>query len=303
VYDNLKQISPAKLSMPRDVVDKFKQHLTRNVFVKDRMAELLPDILSLFDRYHVDVMLVKGAALDRLIYARPWSTTSEDIDLLIKPTRGELDQIDGGAIMIELDAINKQADRLKLHIEYDCYAHHDLSMNGVLPIDFDRVWRDASTLNIGEHQVAIMSPEDLLIGACVNCCRKRFFRLKALCDIAEIISRLSALMWPLFIEKANAYQCDNIVYAALIVAQATIGCDLPPIVGRDLKTSRPRKFFIRLTARLLMRLFSLDRLSRYSGTKIFGRVFGWSLVLPYVTYRWDQVGRKAREIDRAWKKA
>lgn len=301
VYYNLKQISPAKLGVPPAVIDKFKQHMTHNVFVKDHMAELLPDILSLFDRYQVEVMLAKGAALDRLIYARPWSTTSEDIDLLLKPTRSELEQIDGGAIITALKAINTQADRLKLHIEYDCYAHHDLNMNGVLPIDFDRIWRDASAFNIGEHRVAIMAPEDLLIGACVNCCRKRFFRLKALCDIAEIISRLPALNWPLFIEKANSYQCDNIVYAALIVTRATIGCDVPSIVLSELKTSRVRKFFIRMTVRSLKRVCSLDTLSRYSGRKIFRRVFGLSLVLPYVTYRWDQVGRKAQELDRAWK--
>ena len=93
-------------------------------------------------------------------------------------------------------------DLVNAHIEYDYYTHHDITMNATLRVDFDRIWRDSLSGNWENRPIRLMSWEDMLIALCINSCRKRFFRLKALCDVAETVNRGAAqLDWELFLTK------------------------------------------------------------------------------------------------------
>jgi hypothetical protein len=71
--------------------------------------------------------------------------------------------------------------------EYDFFEHHDVTMNGVLPVDFQAIWQEAVAVDYRGERTLVMRTEDLLLAVCINACRKRFFRLKSLFDIAEIV--------------------------------------------------------------------------------------------------------------------
>jgi len=71
-------------------------------------------------------MLVKGAALDLLIYHPPPYTISKDVDL-----RGRRRKED-----IAEQALKQITEKLRhLPLEYDFCGQHDLDLNGVLPTD------------------------------------------------------------------------------------------------------------------------------------------------------------------------
>jgi hypothetical protein len=74
------------------------------------------------------------------------------------------------------------------------------------------VWSKTKETTFQGQKVLVMSPEDMLLAACINSCRKRFFRLKSLCDIAEIINYFKELDWEVFIHNGR-----YIVYTSLLV--------------------------------------------------------------------------------------
>jgi hypothetical protein len=181
-------------------------------------------------------------------------------------------------------------------LEFDYFEHHDISMNGVLPVDFCRIWQDARQIDFMGQKVWVMSPEDMLIAACINSCRKRFFRLKSLCDIAETISKNPTLNWPLFIEKAHRYDCYNIIYTALFVTGLTVGIELPAELLNQLGVNRFRAKLIQaLSRQMSLKAFS----SLYSGRSFWGRSIDWSLLLPYATFQNYQIWRRIRFVHEA----
>lgn len=288
---NLQQCDPEAVPVPHRILEQFRSSYYRNILRKERDAEQLKRALAFFGEKSIPVMLIKGAALDLLVYDQPWFTVAHDVDLVLKPREDEIPE----CVRQELRAFLHRSG-----IEYDFFEHHDVVMNGALPVDFDRIWRDADTVRFGDRDLLVMSPEDMLLAACINSCRKRYFRLKSLCDIAEIVERFTALRWDDLVGKARAFDCHNIVYAALLVTQMTVGCALPDQVLDRLAGSPARASVIRHLIGYLSRRASLASLYPFSGKSVFGRAVNVALVLTYATYRWYQMGRKMWEIGHTW---
>lgn len=293
IGSNLLRCIPLRLGVPPDILDKFKLCRYQNIVRKEHRAERLTQALAYFDRKSIDVMLIKGTALDILVYDQPWYTVPHDVDLILRSRGEEIPNETRIEIMKFLHGSG---------IEFDYFEHHDVVINGALPIDFRRIWKDATRIEFGGHDVFVMSPEDMLMSVCINSCRKRFFRLKSLCDIAEVINQHPGLQWGELATSARAYDCNNIIYTALRVTKMTLGCNLPPGLLDDLKVNPIRAKVIDRLVRHLSQHSSLDSLYPFSGTRVFGREVNLAVMLPYATYRGYQVGRKMKEIYHAWRR-
>ena len=218
VWTNIEKATFVGLTVPTAVVSKFQLSCYHNAVVKGKRKAQLAEALALLSAYSIQVMALKSVALDLLVYDQAWYTSAIDMDLVLRPrqhdvspqTRAAIDHHFGG-----------------LGIEYDFYEHHDVTNNGLLPVDFDRIWDDARPVSFQGHELFLMSAEDLLLSLCINSRRKRFFRLRSLVDIAETLQLLPELDWAAVCDRARAYRCNHIVYTALVVAQATLGCALP----------------------------------------------------------------------------
>jgi hypothetical protein len=280
VYSNLLQCTTMDLGIPKDIMDQFKRFSFGNTVRKEKMAEKITEVLSFLNKKSIDVMLIKGAALDVLVYDHSWYTISKDVDFILRAKRDEITDKDEAEI---------RALRRGLPSESGYFRHHDVDMNGTLPINFQRIWDDATKIKFRGRDVFVMSPEDMLISVCINSCRNRFFRLKSLCDIAEIINKYNGMKWEELTSKAREYDCNNIVYTALLVTKMTLGCELPEEVLDNLTVNLARAAIIRYLSQH-MSWSSLSSL--YSGRKVFGRRVSLSLLLPYAAYRWYQVWRK-----------
>jgi hypothetical protein len=302
VYVNLSHGRIGGRAIPQAILDKFKKSYIHNVFVKQGTAKILDQILALFAQKGIDVMLVKGAAMSLLVYEQPWYTKAHDVDLVIKARREEIDQADHREIVAVLEGFNHQRNQFKEHIEYDYFEHHDVTMNNVLAVDPHRLWQEARRIQVNGHDVLVLTPEDMLIAAAINSCRKRFFRLKSLFDVAAIVEKHPDLDWGVLISKARDYEANTILYTTFLVLQKTLGCPLPERVLYDLKVNPIRAFGIRRLVSALCRTMSLRELfTRTEGTLV-GRQFSWPLVLTYATYRLNHLFPKLREICSAWRK-
>jgi hypothetical protein len=146
-------------------------------------------------------------------------------------------------------------------------------MHGVLPVRYDRIWAAARPVGFHGVEAHAMAPEDLLLSLCVGACRKRFFRLKPLFDIAETVAK--GLDWDRFVLRAREDRCERIAYAALLAASRTLGVEVPAGALAGLGVSAVRGAVIR---KLVER----------------GSLGAPSPVLPYASYRWTQAFRSIR---------
>jgi len=281
---NLRQNPSESLGIPQEIIDQFQRALMVNMFFKEKLAKNLAEGLSFFEDRSIKVMLIKGGVLDVLVYDQPYHTVLSDIDLVLKLRRDDVPEETWHEFM---RFFHQKA------IEYDYFEHHDVSMNGILPINFQTIWNDATRIEYKGFDVLVMCPEDMLITLCVNSCRKRFFRLKSLGDIAETIGKYPNLDWEKVSQRARDYDCGAIVYTALFVTKITVGCDLPDEFLDTLSVNSVRKMVIQQ----LVRRMSLSAFSAlYTGKKMLNRSIDGSLMLPYLTMRWYQIGRRIRFV-------
>jgi hypothetical protein len=270
------------LHIPTAVSQRLYRYVARNVLREARREQRLVTTIDNFRSKAIRVMLIKAAALKVAVYDCPWYTIAHDLDIILDQRRESFSKAEHAQLRRFLAWKG---------IEFDFYEHHDVNMNGVLNIDFDSVWRDARPIAYAGREVWLMCPEDLLISLCINSCRKRFFWLKSLCDIAETLRRYPALDWNVLAEKARQYGCQNIVYAALFVTSRTVGLDMPDRVLNSINVSRVRAMCIRACAD-----FQLSHVSPTSrvlgGIWVFGRKLDSSLLLPYSTFSPLQFVRK-----------
>ncbi len=281
IYANLQRCHLAELGVPSEIIGRFKQVFVRNVATKSQIADELTEILAFFNRQSINIMLIKGAALDLAVYEHSWYTTFKDVDFILKCRRADLSE--------EIKAFLRPLSGF----EYEYFGHHDLNMNGVLPVNFQTVWDDAVQLIFRGHKIWVMAPEDMLISVCINSCRKRFFRLKALADICAVLQAYPRLDWAKLTQKTKAYDCAALVYAALLVAKNTVGCDLPEQALDHLGVSWLRTQLIQALSR---RMSPAAYASLSSGKEVLGRNLDSSLLLSYATFRGYQVWRRVKFV-------
>ncbi|HVR96948.1 MAG TPA: nucleotidyltransferase family protein [Thermoanaerobaculia bacterium] len=265
VGENLRRCDAAALRIPPAVAERLELAFFENAVTKEREAERLAAALVRLREVGYEAILLKGAALDLLVYREPWVVVSRDVDLVLRPLPGRT-----------LDPEEKAVRRAlyRSGIECDLLTHHDVTMNGVLPVRFDSVWEEARPIRFREAEALVMGPEDLFVSLCINLCRKRFARLKGLFDVAESARLLPCLDWDRLARRAREHGCEGIVYTALLATRETLGVSFPAGLLDELGVSAARAWAVR-------------RLLRHGG----GRS---SVLLPYLSYRGREAWRSFR---------
>lgn len=258
------------VDLPGEAAARLERAFFENALVKAQEAERLARAIGRLREAGFQVMLLKGAALDLLVYREPWVVASRDSDLLLRPEPGR---------RLAPDEADVRRSLYRTGIECDRDRHHDLDMNRALPVRYERIWAGARRVELRGAEAFVMAPEDLLVSLCVNSGRKRFFRLKNLFDVAETVRRLP-LDWSRLAANAREDRCEAIVYAALLTASLTLGAAVPDGVLDALGVRRAR-------ARLLRGL--VDRHLRRGS--LAAPPAPW---LPYASYRWGQAARSLR---------
>jgi putative nucleotidyltransferase-like protein len=227
------------VSLPAEVAGRLELAILENAALKERDADRLAAGLAALREVELEALLLKGTALDLLVYDEPWVVVSRDIDLSLRPT---------GPGWAKGKGREKEV-RWALYshgVECDLEGHHDVTLNGVLPLDFARIWRDARPLSFRGQAAWVTSPEDLLVSLGVNACRKHFFRLKGLFDLAETLRRAGPFDPARLAAIGREGRCGAVMAAALLAARELLGADLPPGMLEALGVSRPRAALLRL---------------------------------------------------------
>lgn len=270
------------LDLPNDALQKLKLSTYKAALSKESQKEKLVRALAYLQDHGLEVMLIKGAALDFSVYQDADYILSDDIDIIIRAKREQFNQQE----LKDFDNFfHKQG------IEFEFFVHHDLSINELLPIDFESIWENAERADYLGQPILLMSGMDLLISLCINSSRKRYFRLKSIFDIRETIHAKQDISWQQVADRAQCFQSQNIVFTALLVTLLTSGCDLPVGWEEYFSIQPIRRKLIETTVKYL-----IDRISfypyPYEGISILGRPLHLTLVLPYIGYTKTQITHK-----------
>lgn len=297
VYSHLSH-DVTHLAPPPDAVERLRRAHRRNILVSRQTMQDMRVVLDFFGSRNIRVMLIKGEALSQWVYAQPWLTTYSDVDVVVEPERAAFSRTQFAELAEVIRGLNQRALQHKRQIECDFALHHDFTINGVLSISAERVWRDARPMDYAGRPAWVLSPEDMLLSVCVNAHRKRFFRLKALCDVRETALRFAGLDWEVFAARARACGAGGIAYAALSLSRDLLGPSVPAEALAALGVGPVQRAAIRGVGRALSRLSlaGLNPVTEYSWTE---RRFSWPLLLTYATLPPAQLARKVREVRRA----
>ena len=276
VYRNLLKCKHAGLEITSDILAKFKADVTIFYSNKLKQEQDITDVLSYFNKKSVDVMLIKGSDLNFTVYQDfPEYIIGDDTDLMLGN---------------HFEEVSKQEDqeditffeKLNTFFEWERFQHHDVSMNGMLPIDFGEIWTSSKEETFKGQKVLIMSPENILLANCINSCRKRFFRLKSLCDIAETIEFFNTLNWEIFIKNTEKYCCRYIVYTSLLITNITVKSDLPKNVLSRLNISKSKAVLIYLLVKFLCNYVPLNSLLSSPKVGLLRKNITFSLILKFI---------------------
>ncbi len=138
VYINLCQKMNSDLAIPPTTAEYYHLVMLRNTIIKEQRYQKLQQALAYFAERSIDVMVFKGGVLDLLVYDTPVFVTPRDVDLILRCRQDEISSSKRQEFIDYLDDTG---------IEYDFYEHHDITIDGALPIDFAQIWKDASRID------------------------------------------------------------------------------------------------------------------------------------------------------------
>lgn len=219
----------------------------------------------------LDVMPIKGTSLD-LRLPDSALTVSGDVDLLVRQDWGEASP----RAHARVSALNAG----KPVVDVDFARHPDLVLNGVLPVDFAAIWRDARPTTIDGVAMHRMSATHDFVCACINSVRKRCFRLKSLYEIAELLRGDHGIDPATAATTARAWRCAGIVWVAVRASAAAAGAPLPAVLldGLGLGVARARALDALVARMSFTRLAAL-----HGGIALGGKRIGRGLLLPYAS--------------------
>jgi hypothetical protein len=209
----------------------------------------LERVVEELGRYHIDVMLLKGAALVPLVHHDPGVRIMDDLDLLVHREDlaladrviRNLGYVASASAPVALPA-SDGADPLPHHLAALVRAdggvtielHHRLG-DSYSPLDFDPegLWDRAVTCPTGQATCLRPSNEDLLAHVCLHFLidRVRLFSRRALAQLADIAAILDTfadtLEWETLTRNANTRGYTSAVALALDTAAVVLDATPP----------------------------------------------------------------------------
>jgi hypothetical protein len=263
VYHNLTNCGVVHEPLPESVASEF-QSVSRRYAIKNVLAlRYISEAAAHFKERAHDVLLLKHAALATAIVPLHKLTMSTDIDLAVRPT-GEDTESQAARyrwsayntwdttwdVIDEFNAFIGRGKR-RINLEIDNRVHHDVVWNGVIAIDFRRLWRDASQAAVDGGTVYVPDTYDMLILSAVSLFRRSHLRLRNVTEIHELVVRELDFDWDALARKARAYRCGSLMYAALCTARAVLETGCPETTLRALRPTALKGRAVELSLRTL----------------------------------------------------
>ncbi len=217
-----------------------------------RMMRLLSRIGHAFNEAGVEVLLLKGAALNLTLYTRPDERAMDDLDLLVRPCDIEaacaaLEGLGGlrGKSQVREDFFPKYHYEVEYTLGRIYPVKIDLHVRPFRPLRYSQtvpesaLWADAEVLDVGGAKMLHPSPDDMLIHLATHSAIHGNGRDSWLKDIATWIERFGdQIDWARFVQKASSWRLHYAIQFALDVVEQKLGVTIPAEAKASLKGQR-----------------------------------------------------------------
>jgi hypothetical protein len=250
LYYNLRGMDNGNI--PKEVIEEldklYRQTVERNAHLYDELGR----VLEAFEAAGIKVIILKGAALAKIVYPEMGLRMFHDIDILIR--REDLPRVKKEMVELGYEEHREDLKSFDEKFEYETGYYNPekktyldvhwniASWRSPFKIDIDAMWGNARDAKIGNTNVLILSPEDMLLFHSVHFFAKHgdatYVKLLCFCDILEIVRVYRGhINWDYISENARKYGIKTPVYYALYYARKLLGASIPSSVMDELKPS------------------------------------------------------------------
>jgi hypothetical protein len=239
-----------RLDVPRQIMEQLRAHYYQVAAYNHRLATHLVQLMGEFEQQGMPCMALKGPAAATAAYGDLTLRQYEDIDLLVRME--DVAKAVEMLIALGFQPARGQAERykhLKLYHEvtltapdnsYDVDLHWQLTppYARVYGPDVHAVWLRAERLKLPQGSVRVLGREDLFLTLCQHGTRHRWWQLKWLFDIAELLRQSATLDWSRIEDVLRARPMARAPASlATLLARELLGIQVAPEVGRILEPS------------------------------------------------------------------
>jgi hypothetical protein len=255
-------------SMPTQIQDAFRQRVKNDTLKALRQAAELTRLVGRFENEGIRVLSFKGPVLALQVYETLKLRHAGDLDLLVDSVDlWDADRIlkDGGYVRTIPDyplspgqaaaymTIRKDFSYTHPKTAIRVELHWRLCQNEyLLPLSFDQLWAGREPVKFGSSCIAAMSRQELLLYLFAHGAHTGWFRLKWLCDIAELTSNDSGKDLSLLVDRAQQRGVTRMLVQGFLLTHEMLDMPLPAVLSAQMRQDRNVQSLVRLGTRSLL---------------------------------------------------
>lgn len=255
--------------IPEEVQAALRRRIEKNSLDALQQTAELARLVRRFDRAGIRLLPLKGPVLAQQIYEKPrLRHAGHDLDLLIeRDSLGQADQLLKGAGYSRTDpdytlSPGQAAAYMKVNKDFS-YRHNESTVQVELhwrwsqnarlfPLTLDDLWGSLESVRMGSQSVPAMPKQELLLYLCAHGAHTGWFRLKWLCDVAELLSSDQRIEMKSLLARAEQLGLTRMLAQALILANQVLGARLPSELDPRMRRDRIVQSLVEMGMRALV---------------------------------------------------
>jgi len=255
-------------SVPEQVQIDLRQGVEKSTLKALTQAAKLVQLLRRFEEAGIRVLPLKGPVLAIQAYGSLKLRHVGDLDLLVDPASvWDADCLlkDAGYVRTTPDyplSPGQAAAFMKIRKDFSyrrpgsaigVEMHWRWSQNAcLLPLSLDELWPKHDFVKLGSDRVAAMPRQELLLYLCAHGAHTGWFRLKWLCDIAELTGDDGGIDMPGLIARADDLGVTRMLVQGLLLAHQMLDTPLSEALSAGMDQDRTVQSLVDLATQALL---------------------------------------------------
>jgi len=273
--------------VPAEALFALETHSLENAAGSFRLLSILGRILPGLEENDIRHLVLKGPALEQILYPAPGLRPTKDLDILVrKEDLRRADKALGEQGYAAVDAaledcpaapvgyLSSRDYRREDSRDVSVHLHWHL-VNSSVPAgvfaagtDLGEIWREARPVRLGRVETRVPAPQHLLVYLCEHAFRvgHSFDRLLLFSDILVVLDGFGDEDWKRAVDVSVSFGLHRLVYLTLRLCSNLFGTEVPPWVMEDLGRATGE---LRLGEVLFLRLVESNRRIRGSSYLVY----------------------------------
>ncbi len=241
------RLRPHAAAVPPELAHRLRGQAVVTEFRMAMTESVLEDVVTRLTAGGIPVLLMKGAALAKTVYASFAERPMGDLDLLVPAAEAERGW----------KALVSSGWRVEFVGQEEFYGRHHhlpglldpkglnlilelhralLPVGGPFALDEAEIWREARPIRVGNAEALVPRAEPLLLHLCIHFAWSHMLSdglSRAVRDVGALLAK-DRVDWDRFVELAGLARASSCAYWTLLMAQEIGGAQVPREVLRRL---------------------------------------------------------------------